>query len=119
MIYVSSDISVFLSTSLSLCVSYPAPRVQLPAEGAGVSPRHQALLPQHQVPAGQQQRRLTSACGETVLPHLHEAAARGLSPHQALLQLTGKGPICSDGRLASTVARWMLSGICLQHRALN
>lgn len=55
-----------------------------------MSPRNQALLPQHQVPAGQQQRRLTSTCRETLLSHLHEAAAGCLSPHQALLQLTGK-----------------------------
>lgn len=93
-----------ISASPSLSVPYPAPGVQLPAEGTGVSPRHKALLPQHQVPAGQQQRRLTSTCGETLLSHLHETAARGLSPHQALLQLTGKGPVCSDGRLVRTVA---------------
>lgn len=66
-----------------------------------MSPRHQALLPQHQVPAGQQLR-LTGSCGETLFPHLHEAAARGLGPHQALLQLTGKGGVCSDGPPART-----------------
>ncbi len=90
--------------SVYRCVSYPAPGVQFPAEGTGVSPRHQALFPQHQVPAGQQQRCLTSACGETLLSHLHEAAARGLSPHQALLQLTGKRTGGSDDRLAKTGA---------------
>lgn len=73
-----------------LFVSYPAPGVQLPAEGTGLPPRHQALLSQHKVPPGQQQRRLASACGEALLPHLHEAAARRLSPHQELLQLTGE-----------------------------
>lgn len=106
MLFNSLGITAFdlISTFLSLSVSYTAPGVQLPAEGTGVSPRHQTLLSQHQVPAGQQQRRLTSTCGETLLSHLHEAAARGLSPHQALLQLTGKGLVCSDGRLARTVA---------------
>lgn len=78
--------------------SHPAPRVQFPAEGTGLSPRHQALLPQHQVPAGQW--RFTCARGEALLPHLHEAAARGLCSHQALLQLTGKGPIRGDCWLA-------------------
>lgn len=78
-------------------VSYTAPGIQLPAEGTRLSPRYQTLLPQHQVPAGQQQCHITSACRETLLSHLHEAAARGLSPHQALLQLTGKGPFYSNG----------------------
>lgn len=90
--------------SISFSVSYTAPGVQLPVEGTGLSPCHQALLPQHQVQAGQQQCHLTSTCRETLLSHLHEAAAGGLSPHQALLQLTGKGPICSNGRLARTSA---------------
>lgn len=93
-----------IPASISFSVSCTAPGVQLPAEGTGLSTRHQALLPQHQVPAGQQQCHLTSTCRETLLSHLHEAAARGLSPHQALLQLTGKGPVCSNGRLARSSA---------------
>lgn len=95
--------------SPSLSVSQPAPGVQLPAERAGVSPCHQTLLPQHQVPAGQQQRRLASPCGETLFSYLHEAAARGLSAHQALLQLTGEGPMCTDGQQARNVARYFTS----------
>lgn len=66
-----------------------APGVQLPVEGARVSARHQALLPQHQVPTGEQQRRFAGPRGEALLPHLHAAAARGLGAHQALLQSAG------------------------------
>lgn len=77
---------------ISSSVSHAAPGVQLPAEGARLSPRHQALLAQHQVPPGLQ-RHFAGARGETVLPHLHEAAARGLGPHQALLHIAGEGPM--------------------------
>lgn len=78
---------------MSSSVSYSAPGVQFLAERKGVPPRHQALLPQHQVPAGHRQRRRTSPCREALLSHLHEVTASGFSPHQALLQLIGEVPI--------------------------
>lgn len=93
----SVNVMVFLCLiSFSLSVFYPAPGVQFPAKRTSVSPRHQALLSQHQVPPGQQQRCLSSTCGETLFSHLHEAASCCLSPHQALLHLTGMQTIWKD-----------------------
>lgn len=81
------------SGPMSSSVSHSAPGVQFLAERKGVPPRHQALLPQHQVPAGHWQCCHTSPCRETLFSHLHEVTASGFSPHQALLQLIGEVPI--------------------------
>lgn len=74
--------------NLRLCA---ASGVQFPVEGARVSAGHQAVLSQHQVPAGQLfQRVVSGARGEAVFPHLHETAAGRLGSHQTLLQPPGE-----------------------------
>lgn len=75
--------------SCHLC-SLLASGVQFFAEGTGLSACYQTLLSQHQVQTRQQQRCLTSTCGETLLSYLHETASCGVGPHQTLLQLTSK-----------------------------